>query len=329
MQKKEKVLITGASGFLGYHLVRSALEMGLEVFAGIRTSSNTKQLEGLEVTYVYPDLENSRDLENEMGKQQYDYIIHAAGVTKSGKKEEFIKVNSNYTYNLAKAAATIPSLKKFVYISSLAAVGPLENIYGELTEQTQPRPVTDYGRSKLMGEQKISDLDIPWLILRPTAVYGPWEKNIFILLKMIRNGFEGYIGRSPQQLSFIHAEDVAKATVNALFSDRAKEIYHLADGKSYNRYELAVIAKSILKKKTIRFHLPVGIVKSLAGILETINKINNKSPALNKDKIRELTALNWDCSIQKAVNELGFNPSYSLKDGLTQTLQWYKKHKWL
>jgi nucleoside-diphosphate-sugar epimerase len=329
MQTKPKILITGASGFLGYHLVQSALEMGLDVSAGIRNNSNTKHLQAFPVKYVYPDFDNIKSLENEFDKQQYDYIIHAAGITKAKKEEDFNNVNARYTYNIATAAAKMSSLKKIVFISSLAAVGPLENMDGVITEHTTPQPVTGYGKSKLLAEQQLTAIDIPWLILRPTAIYGPREKDIFILLRMIRNGIEPYIGNMPQQLSFIHVGDVADAAVNALFSRQQKKIYNLADGNSYNRYELAGITKSVLKKRTIRFHLPIGFVRSLAGALETTYDVFNKVPALNKDKIQELTASNWNCSITKAAHELGFNPSYTLKEGLTQTLQWYKRHKWL
>ena len=224
MHSKQKILITGASGFLGYHLVQSALEIGLDVVAGVRHSSNTKHLQAFPIRYVYPHFENSNLLQNEFAKQQYDYIIHAAGITKAKKEEDFTNVNAHYTHNIAKAAATMRSLKKIVFISSLAAVGPLESIDGEITEHTTPQPVTSYGKSKLLAEQQLIAMDIPWLILRPTAIYGPREKDIFILLRMIRNGLEPYIGKTPQQLSFIHVGDVADAAVNALFSRQEKKI---------------------------------------------------------------------------------------------------------
>lgn len=329
MQNKQKILITGASGFLGYHLVQSALEMGLDVSAGIRNSSNIKHLKAFPVKYVYPNFDNINSLENELDKQQYDYIIHAAGITKAKNEEDFNKVNARYTYNIAKAAAKMGALKKIIFISSLAAVGPLGSMDEIISEQTTPQPVTIYGKSKLLAEQQLIAMDLPWLILRPTAIYGPREKDIFILLRMIRNGLEPYIGKTPQQLSFIHVGDVADTTINALFSRQEKNIYHLADGNSYNRYELAGITKSVLKKRTVKLHLPIGFVRSLAGVLEKSYDVFNKVPALNKDKIQELTALNWNCSIHKATHELGFNPSYTLQEGLTQTLQWYKKHKWL
>jgi UDP-glucose 4-epimerase len=329
MQSKQKILITGASGFLGYHLVQSALEMGLDVVAGIRHSSNTKHLQAFPIKYAYPHFDNINLLEEELDKERYDYIIHAAGITKAKKEEDFTNVNARYTHNIATAATKMSSLKKIVFISSLAAIGPLTSMDEMITENTTPQPVTSYGKSKLLAEQQLVSIDIPWLILRPTAIYGPWEKDIFILIRMIRNGLEPYIGKMPQQLSFIHVGDVADTAVNALFSRQEKNIYNLADGNSYNRYELAGITKSVLKKRTIKFHLPIGFVRSLAGGLEKAYDVFNKVPALNRDKIQELTASNWNCSINKAALELGFNPSYTLEEGLTQTLQWYKRHKWL
>jgi nucleoside-diphosphate-sugar epimerase len=329
MQSKPKILITGASGFLGYHLIQSALKMGLDVTAGVRTSSNIKHLQSFPVKYTYPHFEDINSLESELYEQQYEYIIHAAGITKAKKEDDYYKVNARYTHNIAQAAVKMRSLKKIVFISSLAAVGPLVNMDEVITEHTTPQPVTDYGKSKLLGEQQLIAMDIPWLVIRPTAIYGPREKDIFILLRMIRNGLEPYIGKIPQLLSFIHVEDVADATINALFSSQEKNIYHLADGNSYNRYELAAITKSVLKNGTLQVHLPVGLVRSLASILEKTYNVFNKVPALNKDKIQELIAPNWNCSIHKAAHELGFKPSYVLQEGLTQTLQWYRKNKWL
>lgn len=329
METKEKILITGASGFLGYHLIQSALRMGLDVTAGIRKSSSIKHLHAFPIKYAYPSLGNINALENELGDQQYDYIIHAAGLTRARKEEDFTEVNARYTHNIAKAAAKMKSLKKMVFISSLAAVGPLDNMDGVITEHTTPQPITSYGRSKLQAEQALVAEDMPWLVLRPTAIYGPREKDIFIILRMIRHGLELYIGKSSQLLSFIHVEDVADVAVNALFSKQEKEIYHLADGNSYDRYELAGITKSVLKNRTIQLHLPVGLVRSLAWTLEMSYDVFKKSPALNKEKIRELTASNWNCSIQKAMDELRFVPSYALQEGLTQTLQWYRQHQWL
>ncbi len=327
---KEKVLITGASGFLGFHIIEAALRMGLEVHAAVRKNSVVSHLKHFNIQYTYPDFSSIDDLRKEMDEKNYHYIIHAAAVTKAGNPEEYNRVNAEYTFNIGKAAETLAMpLKKFVFVSSLAAIGPLQDAGDTITELTKPHPVTSYGRSKLLGEEKLSALALPLIIIRPTAIYGPREKDILILFKSIVRGWEPYIGKLPQQLSFIYAKDAADIIVNALFSRQHHAAYNISDGSIYNRYELADYAKSLLDKQTTRVYLPKTIAKTVAYVLEKIYNIFNKAPALNREKLYELTAANWNCSIEKARKELGFNPAYNLGFGLMETIDWYRNNKWI
>ncbi len=322
-------MITGASGFLGFHLIEAALENNLEVYAAIRKNSNVTHLKHLPVSFTYIDFTNTRSLQNEIESGQYNYIIHAAGTTKAKGQHEYNAVNASYTFNLAKAAeqANAP-LKKFVFISSLAALGPLNNYNETISEATNPGPVTSYGKSKLMAEELIRKLSLPLIILRPTAVYGPRDKDIFIIFKSIKRGIEPYIGTHKQQLSFVYAKDVASVAVNCLFSNYTGT-YNLSDGNCYSRYALANYLKKSMHKKTVKFHLPYNFVKALAITLESTYKILNKMPAVNKEKLNELTAANWVCNIDKAKQELGFKPGYNLEAGIEESVEWYKKNSWL
>ncbi|MEP7256906.1 MAG: NAD-dependent epimerase/dehydratase family protein [Flavitalea sp.] len=325
-----KVLITGASGFVGFHLIEAALKMHLQVYAGVRRSSDISHLRHLDIQFTYPDMEDIGMLEKEIRDNRYDYIIHAAGVTKARTREEYDRVNAGYTRNLAAAAGRCGAqVKKFVLISSLAAIGPLKAFNETINEQTEAVPVTAYGKSKLLGEKNIMEMPIPWVILRPTAVYGPRERDIFILLRSINRGWDPYIGKMEQQLSFVYVKDVASVAINALFNPSHHIAYNISDGACYTRYELADVIKDFLHRKARRFHIPLGIVKTMAGVLEKTGALFNKVPALNREKLYELTAPNWNCSIDKARKELGFEPSYLLKSGMEETLQWYKENKWL
>lgn len=326
---KEKVLITGASGFIGFHLIEAALEKNMDVYAGVRKSSDISHLTHLPISFIYLDLSSSNSLFEEMREKRYDYIIHAAGITRAKTEIQYNIVNADYTFNLALAVqhSAIP-IKKFVYISSLAALGPLDNVNEEIDESTIPRPVTGYGKSKLLSEAKLQGLTMPLVILRPTAIYGPRDTNIFIMFKSIKKGFDPYIGKIDQRLSFIYVKDVATATINALTGPN-NGAYNLSDGNSYSRYALANYVKLFMKKKTIKFHLPHGLVKILAITLETTGRIFNKIPVINEDKLNELTGKNWVCSIEKAKRELGFKPVYNLEAGVKESLEWYKKYNWL
>ena len=327
---RQRVLITGASGFLGYHLIQSAIENGLEVYAAVRKNSDIKHLEGLPVHYLFLNYEDEEDITRQLTAHQIDFIIHAAGVTKALRQEVYNQINAGYTLKLARAAEKLGSnFKKMVFISSLAAIGPLPEQHLKILEENFPNPVTAYGRSKLLAERGLAGINLPVIILRPTAVYGPRDKDIFILLKTLNLGFDPYIGNFIQQLSFVHARDVADVAIKSLLINEANGSYNITDGKSYNRYQLSDIARKILKKKAIRFHLPMPIVRSLAFVLETTNGWLKKPSILSREKLHELAAKNWICDISKAKKELNFSPKFDLQTGLEDSIAWYTKNNWL
>jgi UDP-glucose 4-epimerase len=325
---KPRILITGASGFVGYHLIEAALDAGMEVHAAVRASSNTKHLQHLDVQYVSPDFSNKEKLCELLAQHQYDYILHGAGITKARTIEEYNQVNASYTQNLAIAAldSGIP-LKKFVFISSLASMGPVAyDADGYCPDGETGTPVTNYGRSKLLAEQYLRALPaLPWVILRPTAVYGPRERDLFVLFQTLRKGLEPYMGRRPQRLSFVYVKDLAKAAILALTKPVKNTGYNITDGNIYDRYALADVTKQILQLRTFRFYMPLPIIKMVAAVSEAVSK---GAPLLNKDKIFELTAENWNCNIDKLKNDLGYQPAYDLKKGMKETLDWYTENKW-
>jgi UDP-glucose 4-epimerase len=326
---KERVLITGASGFVGFHLIEAALKSDLEVYAAVRKSSNVKHLKKLDIKYTYPNYEDVDSLIREIRSNKYDYIIHAAGITKALTPKDYLHINADYTQNLARAAVATGQIKKFVLLSSLAAAGPLPTMEGEILETGACLPVTAYGKSKLLAEKRLFKFDtLNFTILRPTAVYGPRDKDILIVLKQFASRFEPYIGKVQQQLSFIYVKDLAKVSIQALHKG-GRKTYHIADGKVYDRYQLANITKRLLSVKTLKVHLPVFLIKSIAATAEVISMFTKKASPLNVEKLNELTAVNWACSIEEAKRDLSFEPQYDLQQGLEETLTWYKESKWL
>ena len=330
---KEKLLITGASGFIGFHLIEAALGKGLDVYAAVRPRSDVSHLKEYDIRFCELDYTNEQLLAEQLADAGFDYIIHAAGTTRAGSQQMYDTINASYAFNLASAAVEGPgnALKKFVFVSSLAAVGPLDSRLRLITEDTTAAPVTAYGRSKLLAEQKLKTLpSLPLVVLRPTAVYGPRERDIFIMLRSIHRGMEPYIGRIvDQHLSFVYVKDLAAVTINSLFSNVSNMTFNISDGESYDQYELANLAKQILNKKTFRLHLPYRMVKGMAFALEKWSGWRGKTPVLNREKLHELTAINWQCNIEKAKMHLDFRPQYSLEQGLRETLQWYRLNKWL
>jgi nucleoside-diphosphate-sugar epimerase len=328
---KKRVLITGASGFVGYHLIEEALNAGLDVYAAIRPGSDKSHLKEFSIAYVNLDYSAIDSLKRELEEKQYDYIIHAAGTTKAKTKAEYDLVNAEYTRNLAIAASTAGiKLKKFVFVSSLAALGPLKDLSAEIQDNSKPAPVTSYGASKMLAEQYLAGFTtFPLIIIRPTAVYGPREKDLFILFNTINKGFEPHIGSFKQQLSFVYVKDLVKVIVKALTVPQVQKQYNISDGFVYDRYALALFIRKALNRKTFKFHLPVPLVALLASLMDFLYAGRKNTPALNKEKMGELTAVNWACSIEGAKAGLGYAPEYNLENGILQTVKWYKLNNWL
>jgi nucleoside-diphosphate-sugar epimerase len=318
---KNKILITGASGFLGFHLTNEAQKRGLDVYAAVRKSSEVSHLT---CKFVHLNYGSVEDLNEVLSEHSFDYIVHAAAITRSKKAEEYEKVNVKYAENLALAASRLRDLKSFVFVGSLAAIGPVSYDAPKITEVTPRQPVTGYGKSKKRAEEVLSKIsNLPLTVVRPTAIYGPREKDLLVLLKTIMGGLDLYIGRRPQKLTFIHGEDAATAIINAAVRpfDVSKS-YNLTDGNTYSRYAIAEILEKYTRKKAFRLHLPVALVKSVAGILELFYSFSEKYPVLYRERINEVTAESWDCDISLLKSDLDFNPKYNLESGLTQTLQW-------
>ncbi|MBL7681808.1 MAG: NAD(P)-dependent oxidoreductase [Flavipsychrobacter sp.] len=325
----KRVLITGANGFIGYHLLTRCIIEGYKVVAATRASSDVGHLRGLPLRFVHPEYEDERMLKKMLLDERIDYIVHAAGITRAKNSNEYNRVNATYTRHLARASCE-SGVSKFVFLSSLAALGPIG--YDDehpITEDKRPSPVTAYGKSKLLAEQYIGEIPLPQqIILRPTAVYGPREKDLFILFKTLARRIEPYIGRGKQWLSFIHADDVASVVIQALHTD-ISGIYNLSDGGRYDKYELSASIKRELGSKALRIHFPMSIARIIAAALEQLYKNNDKAPTFNREKIAELTAQNWHCSIDRVRTQLGFEPKYNLYSGIVETVQWYKKNNWL
>jgi nucleoside-diphosphate-sugar epimerase len=325
----KKVLITGASGFVGFHLIEEAISLGFEVMAAVRPSSDLEHLKQFNIKYTYLNYDDVEALRDDITLNQYNYIIHASGTTKAKNLTAYNRVNAEFTKNLALASVGT-RVEKFIFVSSLAAVGPINDLTKEIGDTQIFKPVTSYGESKLLAEKYLAEIKgLPLLTIRPTAVYGPREKDIFILFTTINKGLEPYIGDFDQKLSFIYVKDLVKVIFSAMASSLNNRSYNVSDGLSYDRYALASISKKILNKKTLKFHLPLSIVKVLASTLDFLYSKSSNTPALNKEKLAELTAVNWVCNIEQAKLDLGYQPKFDLERGLTETLTWYKHNHWL
>ncbi len=330
----KKILITGASGFIGSFLVEVAIKRNYKVYAGVRNTSNLTYLRDSRIQFFKADLADKEAIKSNLTKfSKFDFIIHNAGVTKSCRKSNFNKVNYQYTKNLIEAlyeTNTIP--QKFIQISSLAAYGPGdEKTLVPINITDTPHPISYYGKSKLKTEQYIKSLKgFPYLIFRPTGVYGPREKDYYVMYKSIKQGLETYINTSKQQISFIYIKDLCKLVIGALDSNITGKSYFVSDLNEYTSYEFNWLIKMKLNKKTIALTFPGFLVRILAFINEKISCFFlGRIPTLNTEKFKEISQKNWLCNSSSLIKDFNFKPEYDLSKGLDETIKWYKKENLL
>ena len=333
----ENILITGASGFIGSFLVEKGIELGFQVYAGIRSSSSRKYLQDPRIRFLDFDFSSTGKVKETLescrnNNISFRYIIHNAGLTKARKKEDFYRVNCQNTVHFIEAliqTGMVP--EKFLFVSSLAAYGPGDPDSGQPVRLAdEPKPIELYGKSKLEAERYITSLEnFPWLIVRPTGVYGPKEKDYFVFFQTINRGMEPYIGFKKQTLTFIYVRDLVRFVFIAMSSEHTRKAYFVADGREYPSELFAQITKKALGRKTIRFTVPLPVVKTIAVVGERLAGLWGGTPTLNTDKYNVLSSTNWRCETEPLQLDFGFTAEYDLERGVTETLAWYKKEGWL
>ncbi len=327
---QKRILITGASGFIGSFFVEEALSRGYDVTAGIRKTSSRKYLQDKRIHFLELDFQNKELLKNQLQQAgKFDYIIHNAGLTKTCKPKEFYQVNYQNTVNFIEALKEnnqVPD--KFIFISSLEAYGPGKpETTIPVTDEGKPEPATQYGKSKLKAEEYMFSLkDFPFLIFRPTGVYGPREKDYLLMIKNINSGLEIYIGKQKQYLSFIYVKDLVNLVLDSLSSNKCCKAYFVSDGNTYTSEDFNRIVKEKLNKKTLRIHIPKTIVRLMSVVNEKLSCFFGQTPTLNKDKYYIITQTNWLCDNKKIKNDFNFNTAFDLKKGLLETIDWYKNN---
>ena len=330
-----KILITGASGFIGSFIVEEALKQGFETWAAIRKSSSKEYLQDERIHFIELNLSSKAQLIEQLRPHQFDYVVHAAGVTKCLNKADFRRINTEGTKNLVDALLHLQMpLKRFVFLSSLSVFGAIKEQlpYDEIREDDTPKPNTEYGRSKLEAERYIDSIGsrLPYTILRPTGVYGPREKDYFMMAKSIKQHIDFAVGYQRQDITFVYVTDVVQAVFLALEKGETGRKYFLSDGQVYQSTTFSdLIHEELGRPWWLRITAPVWVLRVVTFFGEYIGHMTGKVTALNNDKYNILRQRNWRCDIEPARRELGFEPKVQLKEGVKTTIQWYKDHKWL
>lgn len=327
-----KVLVTGASGFVGSHIVEECLRRGLKTYAGIRSTSSKKYLTDSSIHFCEINFSDPLALAELLRSEQFDYIIHNAGLTSALNKDEFFEVNFGYTKLLVDLARKeIVDLKKFVFMSSLAAIGPADHAAeGILTSDSFAHPVTYYGESKLAAEHYIESLeDLPYTIIRPTAVFGPRDTDMFLLFKSIKRKFAPSIGFETQQLTFIYVKDLARVTLDVALSQRQQQAYFVTSGETFSAKEFNTLISKKLDVRPIHTKIPIPLFKVIARLSDLQSKIKKEASILNPNKVNELKAKNFNCDISPLIKDFNFAPQYSIEEAISETADWYLEQKWL
>jgi nucleoside-diphosphate-sugar epimerase len=330
-----KILITGASGFIGSFIVEEALKRGFETWAAMRKSSSKAYLQDERIHFIELNLSSKEQLVEQLRGKEFDYVVHAAGVTKCLNKADFRRINTQGTKNLADALIELQMpLKRFVFVSSLSVFGAIKEKmpYDEIRETDTPQPNTEYGRSKLEAEKYLDSIasHIPIIMLRPTGVYGPREKDYFLMAKSIKQHTDFAVGFQRQDITFVYITDVVQAIFLALEKGENGRKYFLSDGEVYQSTTFSdLIHEELGRPWWIRITAPVWILRVITFIGEYVGRMTGKVTALNNDKYNILKQRNWRCDIEPARRELGFEPKVQLKEGVKTTIKWYKDNKWL
>ncbi|MCH5238707.1 MAG: NAD(P)-dependent oxidoreductase [Muribaculaceae bacterium] len=333
----KKVLVVGAGGFAGGFIVEEGLRRGYEVYAGVRESTSREYLTDSRIKFVTFDFDNPETLEESLQNGvpdggKWDWIIYNLGATKALTFSDFSRINYEYLKEFLeslKRAGKVP--EKFLMMSSLSVHGPRHEEDGEKFKESDiPSPNTRYGASKLKGEMLLQMENIPYIIFRPTGIYGPRDKDYFLMMQTISKGFDFSAGYKRQMLTFIYVEDLACGIYDALEKAPTGNVYLISEEKAYSQKEFRkMVAQALGRKHVFPFPVPLWGVKVVSAIAEKWGVARMKPSTLNRDKYNIMKQRNWDVDVSKAKRDFGFNPVVSLEEGVKKAVEWYKKENWL
>ena len=346
-----KILITGASGFIGSFIAEEGLRRGFEVWAGIRPTSSRKFLQDKRLHFAELDLGRPEKLQQQLEALKaemgggWDFVVHAAGATKCMHRQDFFSANTEGTRHLIDALrATDMVPRRFVFLSSLSIFGAIREkpvrqpsadnpwIYAPILLNDEPRPNTAYGESKLAAEHYLQAQEgFPYTILRPTGVYGPRERDYFLMAQSIQQHVDVAAGLTPQEITFVYVADVVKAIYQSMEAPAAEgKAYFLSDGHIYSSRSYSdLVQKALGGPWVLHLRLPLCLLRAVCWICGKMSRITGRMTALNDDKYHILSQRNWQCDISPATHDFDFSPEWTLEQGVEASIRWYKEAGWM
>ncbi len=316
------LLVTGGTGFVGSQLLEELASKGTLTRAVVRRPL-PEGLRGTSVQAFFADLQTGSGLSEAM--RGISRVIHLAGCTKALRRSDYYNGNVVAARNVAEAARG--TAVRIVHVSSLAAAGPGSGV----REEDEPHPVSEYGRSKLEGEQMVRAVIPDAVIVRPPAVYGPRDTDIFQIFKSVAKGISAEIAGGERWLSFIYVKDLVKGLIAALESPvSAGKTYYLAHPKPAKWGDLTGIAARVMGRPAPRvIRMPLAAAQAVGVCAELWSRCTGRPGIISRDKIQEARFPAWTCDPGRASRELGFEAATSLEAGVALSLAWYKEAGWL
>lgn len=327
-----RVLVTGGTGFIGSHLVDALIEHGVRPRVLVRPTSDIARLardQADKVELVTGTLEDQHSLTQAVS--QVDTVFHLAAVTKAHTEEEYLCANAEGTQRLVQAMrAAQPRPRRLIYLSSLAAAGPARD--GRPVEpRDEPHPITAYGRSKLVGEQACFAASDAFevVMLRAPVVYGPREKDFFLLFRLAARGVLPLPAGPESVVQLVHVTDLVQAMLRAATMPEARGLYHVAESRSYGWSEIATCISRAVGRSVHMVRIPRFLVQMAATVSEGGAAAIGRTTIFNREKVKELLAPGWLCETTLAKQELGFEAQVPLATGCVETAAWYRQQTWL
>lgn len=325
-----KAVVTGAAGFVGSHLVEALLERGHEVVCVERRGGGRGWLSGLDVEFHACGLDDTAELRRLMCPA--DVVYHLAALTESRTPAECYEVNTMGTARLFEAVAGCPvSPPRVVFMSSLAAVGPAPS-GGMIRDDTPPMPLSHYGRSKLRAEAVVHAYAdrVPGVVCRFPAVYGPRDRVVLKLFRMVAHGFALTIGPWEREVSVIHAADAVEGLLGAgREASAVGRTFNVAHPSPVTWGLFVTAIARALQRSPRRMSLPAAAIRPIAFAAEAAARIARRAAVLNRDRVRELAQSRWVCDADPAIEGLGFAPAFPLEEGVAQTAAWLRRNRWI
>lgn len=323
----ETVLITGATGFVGPHVI-DALRPRVRIRALVRDLSRAAPLAAKGVELVQGTLETANEIPGLA--DGVDAIVHLAAATRAANEQAFERANAVGTAALLEAAQKAGSGTRFVYLSSLAAVGPPRN-GRPVTAADEPRPLTAYGRTKLAGERLVAqaagDLDVA--VLRAPAVYGPGERDLYEFFQMAARGILPVPTGPARPIQMVHVTDLARAVALSATGKVVRGVYHIAEPQAYMWEQVGHLVARAVGKKARVIRIPAAAISVAGTVSEWVGRIRGQPTIFSRDKARELLAPGWLCETETAHRDFGFLAQIPLERGLAETADWYRANGWL